>query len=81
MRRITYRGASLAVTHTRTGYYAEEYVVMLDGGEWPIDGDLVSLLYDQSKYKGDDIIPRRAPFGGAVIPYLNGSKMVTVYQD
>jgi hypothetical protein len=78
---IHYRGARLRVTHTRTGYYAEEYVVMLNEGDWPTDGDLVSLLYDSSQYKGDNVLPRQAPFGGDVVPYFNGTKMVTVYQD
>lgn len=77
---IRYREAELSVTHTRTGYYAEEYVVMLERGEWPTDSDLVSLLYD-SQYRRGDVDLRPAPFGGAVKPYLNGSKMVTVYQD
>ena len=77
---VKYRGAELSVAHTRTGYYAEEYVVMLDKGEWPIDATLVALLYD-SQYRKGDVDLRPAPFGGAVTPYLNGSKMITVYQD
>lgn len=78
MTEFEYQGAKLKAMHTRTGYYAEEYVVTLDSGEWPSDDKLIDLLYD-SGYKKARL--RKAPFDGAVEPYLNGTKMVTVWQD